>query len=64
MDIDAFNVVNREETEHANAHYVDVTEISRTAGSDLIANDGLHPSGKMYAMWAEQVLPVVKDILK
>lgn len=64
MDIDAFNAVNREETEHANAHYVDVTEISRVPGADLIAGDGLHPSGKMYTMWAEKVLPVALDILR
>jgi lysophospholipase L1-like esterase len=47
-------------------HYVEVTSISREAVSDadLIASDGLHPSGKMYAVWAKKVLPVVKDILK
>jgi lysophospholipase L1-like esterase len=45
---------------------VDITPVSREAVSDadLIASDGLHPSGKMYAIWAEKVLPVVKDILK
>jgi lysophospholipase L1-like esterase len=30
----------------------------------LIAGDRLHPSGKMYTLWAEKVLPVVKEILK
>jgi lysophospholipase L1-like esterase len=29
----------------------------------LIAPDGLHPSGKMYALWAEKGLPIVKEIL-
>jgi lysophospholipase L1-like esterase len=29
----------------------------------LIAEDRLHPSEKMYAMWAEKILPVVRDIL-
>ncbi len=63
--IDEFNAVNLEETRNAGAYYVDVTEISRMAmdQSELIAGDGLHPSGKMYAMWAEKVLPVAKDIL-
>ncbi len=65
-EIDKFNLVNREESKKAGVHYVDVTPVSREAVSDtaLIASDGLHPSGKMYAMWAEKVLPVVKDILK
>lgn len=65
-EIDRFNAVNREETVRAGAHYVDVTPISREAVHDpaLIAGDGLHPSGKMYAAWAELALPVVLEILK
>ena len=65
-EIDAFNAVNKEETEKAGAHYVDITPISREAVNDptLIAVDGLHPSGKMYAMWAEKTLPIASDILQ
>jgi len=65
-DIDLFNSINREETEKAGAYYVDITPVSREAASDpaLIAGDGLHPSGKMYAMWAELSLPVILEILK
>jgi lysophospholipase L1-like esterase len=64
--IDEFNSVNREESEKAVVLYVDVTPISREAAGDesLLASDGLHPSGKMYAMWAEMVLPKALDILK
>lgn len=64
-DIDAFNAVNKEETEKAGAHYIDITPISRAAVNDpaLIAGDGLHPSGKMYAEWAQLALPVVLEIL-
>jgi lysophospholipase L1-like esterase len=58
-DIDAFNLVNREESEKAGVHFVDVTPISRQAVNDLslIASDGLHPSGKMYSKWAKLALP-------
>lgn len=65
-EIDEFNQVNREEAEKAGTHHVDVTPVSRQAVSDevLIASDGLHPSGKMYAIWAEKVLPVAREILK
>jgi lysophospholipase L1-like esterase len=65
IDIDAFNAVNREESEKANVHYVDITPVSREAVNDptLIASDGLHPSGKMYAEWAEKVVSVALEIL-
>ena len=65
-DIDAYNAINLEESKKAGVHYVDVTPVSREAVSDpaLIAGDGLHPSGKMYTMWAEKVLPVATEILK
>ena len=65
-EIDQFNLVNYEEAQKAGVHYADVTPISREAVSDaaLIASDGLHPSGKMYALWAEKVLPVVMEIIK
>jgi lysophospholipase L1-like esterase len=44
---------------------MDITPVSREAvtQSALIASDGLHPSGKMYAMWAEKVLAVAREIL-
>jgi len=65
-DINLFNSVNREETEKAGAHYVDITLGSRDAAQDqsLLASDGLHPSGKMYALWAEQALPIALNILE
>ena len=64
--IDQFNQVNREETEAAKAHYVDITPISRKArtNTQLLARDQLHPSGEMYRRWVEAVLPIAADILK
>lgn len=66
LQIDEFNAVNKEETELVGAHYVDVTIISRMAMDDfeLIALDRLHPSGKMYSMWANKAFPTVVEILK
>lgn len=66
QEIDAFNAVNREATEKAGAHYIDITPISREAANDssFIAPDGLHPSGAMYEEWAKLALPIVLDILK
>lgn len=58
-EIDRFNRVNHEETDNLGARYVDVTAISRQAATDrsLVAEDGLHPSGKMYEAWAGLALP-------
>ena len=65
-EINLFNSVNREETEKVGAYYVDITPDSREAVTDsaLIAADGLHPSGKMYAEWAELAYPEVLKMLE
>ncbi len=64
-EIDAFNAVNREEAERLGTRYVDVTPFSRTTAADptLIAADGLHPSGKMYAEWARLALSAAYEAL-
>ncbi len=58
-EINAFNAVNAEETARLGARYVDITPSSRQAANDptLLAGDGLHPSGKMYAAWTALALP-------
>lgn len=58
-DIDAYNAVNRRQAEKAGAQYVDITPISRRAMHDpaLVADDTLHPSAAMYALWVEALLP-------
>lgn len=65
-EIESFNKINLEESTKAGTHYVDVTPSSRLALNDktLIAGDGLHPSGKMYAEWAKSALPIALSILK
>lgn len=65
-EIDRFNHINRDETEMAGAHYVDVTLISRRAADEphLIAADGLHPSRQMYTEWAALVFPIACDVLR
>jgi lysophospholipase L1-like esterase len=65
-EIDTFNKINKDEAQKAGVAYVDVTPVSREAVNDstLIAVDGLHPSGKMYAEWAKLAFPVALEILK
>lgn len=60
-DINAFNAINREETTKAGVAYIDITPGSREAADDptLLAQDGLHPSGRMYGQWADQLLRAI-----
>lgn len=64
-EIDEFNAINKGETLSRGVSYTDITPESRMALNDLslIASDGLHPSGKMYLFWAENVaVPVLKSL--
>ncbi|MGZ3763437.1 MAG: SGNH/GDSL hydrolase family protein [Mucilaginibacter sp.] len=64
--IDQFNAINKEISLNAGVNYLDITGISRQATSDpdLIANDGLHPSVKMYLEWVKLLAPMVADKFK
>jgi lysophospholipase L1-like esterase len=44
--------------------YFNITDISRRALTDrtLIASDGLHPSGKMYKLWVDKMIPDISKI--
>jgi lysophospholipase L1-like esterase len=56
--IDEFNAVNKSITEKYQIKYFDITPISRKGLEDpeLVAADGLHPSGKMYGEWVNVIL--------
>lgn len=56
--IDSFNRINKSVTTKMSITYVDITDISRNglAEPDLVAEDGLHPSAKMYELWVERIL--------
>lgn len=67
QEIDAFNMIIKEECQKYHVSFVDITPISRAYPTDvsMIAEDGLHFSGKMYALWAnaakEKALQVLKN---
>ena len=56
-EIDRFNQVNREIASENGIHYIYITGWTREAESDpdLLAPDGLHPSGKEYQRWARVI---------
>ena len=62
----AFNAVNLNISKATGVNYIDVMPVSRTAAGDptMIAPDGLHFSGKMYAEWVKLLDPTVAARLK
>jgi lysophospholipase L1-like esterase len=64
-EIDNFNRIAADQATGAGAAFVDITSLTRLAATDdtLLVSDGLHPSGIMYRMWAERVLPVAARAL-
>ena len=56
--VDQFNAVGREIAARLGVSYFNITDISRRGLDEpiLVAEDGLHPSGKMYKEWVERIL--------
>jgi lysophospholipase L1-like esterase len=65
-EINKYNQANREIAMRLGVHYLDITPSTRKAAEDpaLLAVDGLHPSGKLYAIWARQVAEIMEKELK
>lgn len=66
QQIDWFNAINKEVTVQNACNYLDITPSTREAINDpsLIANDGLHPSGKEYKKWADRLGLMMKAVLQ
>ncbi len=61
-ELDQFNAINKSITEKLGVAYFNITDISREGLNDpsLVATDDLHPSGKMYGLWAERIAKGLK----
>ncbi len=64
--IDCYNGILENVCDSLSIPFIDVTTISRTLSDtpDALAPDRLHPSAFQYALWVEQILPSVLDILE
>ncbi len=64
-EIDDFNAAAHACCGDYNVAFVDITPASRAQGAEpaMVVDDGLHPSAAMYALWAEQALPVAAERL-
>jgi lysophospholipase L1-like esterase len=65
-ELDAFNMINKEETAQFGCPYLDITPSTRLGRTqrDLIAADGLHPSGIEYFKWAKELANLIERALK
>ncbi|MBL7740368.1 MAG: SGNH/GDSL hydrolase family protein [Chitinophagaceae bacterium] len=61
-EVDAYNAANKQVADVYKVHYIDITPGTRQAAKDtlLLTTDGLHPSGKEYRRWAEQVAAIIE----
>lgn len=61
-ELDEFNEVNKRITESYGIQYFNITDISRDGLDDpeLVASDGLHPSGKQYGLWVDRIVGGLK----
>ena len=59
-ELDTYNQINREVSDQAGVHWVDISKVTREVGSDaeFYAEDGLHPSPALYALWVNELLKV------
>ncbi len=64
--ISEFNEVIKAEAKKRNLPIVDIFEVSKQMGIDnsLVAEDGLHPSAKEYAIWEKMILPVFEKMIR
>lgn len=55
QEIDQYNLINKHIADSFKVNYFDITPISRQGiiQPNLVAGDGLHPSGVQYAEWVE-----------
>lgn len=65
-DVEVFNGINKALSIQYKVQYVDITNNFKEAGhnTSLIATDGLHPSEKEYAKWAEKIAEVISSQIK
>jgi lysophospholipase L1-like esterase len=61
-ELDEFNAINKSITAKYGIQYFNITDVSRRglAEPDLVASDGLHPSGKMYSEWVDLIIKKLK----
>ena len=65
FELDAYNRAAAAICRDHGVLFVDITVLSRQHGAEpsMLADDGLHPSGAMYALWAQRAVPFAQRLL-
>lgn len=63
QELDEYNAINKMISEKYEVKYFDITSISREGleRTELVANDGLHPSAQQYKEWMELIYLDIKE---
>ncbi len=63
--LDACNALEQAIATARGVAWIDTAPLSRARGAEpaMLAEDGLHPSAALYALWADAARPVVRDLL-
>ena len=59
-ELDVYNQINADVSRQAGVHWVDISRVTREAGASAkyYAEDGLHPSRALYALWVKELLKI------
>jgi len=65
-EIDAYNAANESLTRQYNITYISITASTRKSAAEqgMLTEDGLHPSGREYAKWADEIAAVMSGRLR
>jgi lysophospholipase L1-like esterase len=65
-EIDAYNDANKAICKQFGVFYIDITPNYRTVGAqpEMVVEDKLHPSGLVYAFWADKLYEQAKTIFQ
>ena len=65
-ELDAYNAAAAQLCAEHGVAFVDTAPVSRARGAvpGMLADDGLHPSVELYALWTSAALPVARNLLR
>jgi len=65
-EIANFNEIMRGAAQRREIAFVDISSVADRVGTEngLVADDGLHPSGRQYAGWVDLITPVVEGLFE
>jgi len=61
-ELDAYNAAAAAICAEHDVAFIDITDLTRAVGGEaaMLADDGLHPSAAMYALWNQRAYPVAR----